>query len=314
MKSVILGKLLSGLVVVFVLTILIFLLIRLMPGDAVTVMLGADSTPEQAAALRAKYNLDQPLPVQYVSWLYNVLHGDWGTSLANRSPVMPIILERLPRTLLLCVVSTALALFIAILLGVISAVRHNSNLDLGISVGSLFLLSVPEFWMGVLLMLVFAVTFPILPAGGYVHPHVDFGGFLISLILPVATLTIHSMPPMVRLVRSSMLEVMGEDYITLAKTKGNSPLRVYFIHALRNSLIPIATSVSLLVTSLMAGVIIIEKVFQYPGMGLLLLNAIEDRDYPMIQACLFLFSVIVVVVNMLTDIVYAVIDPRIRIS
>lgn len=314
MKSVILGKLLSSLAVIFVLTILIFLLVRIMPGDAVTVMLGGEGTPEQAAALRAKYSLDQPLPVQYLTWLVNVFQGDWGMSLTNRSPVMPVVLERLPRTLLLCLVSTALALLIAILLGVISAARHNSNLDLGISVGSLFLLSVPEFWMGVLLMLAFSVTFQILPAGGYVHPNVDFGKFLLSLILPVATLTIHSMPPMVRLVRSSMLEVLGEDYITLAKTKGNSPLRVYFIHALRNSLIPIATTVSLMVTSLMAGVIVIEKVFQYPGMGLLLLNAIEARDYPTIQACLFLFSVIVVVINMLTDIVYALIDPRIRFS
>ena len=314
MKSVILGKLLSALLVIFVLTILIFLLVRIMPGDAVTVMLGSEGTPEQLAALRAKYNLDQPLPIQYVTWLYNVFQGDWGMSLSNRSPVMPIVLERLPRTLLLCVVSTALALFIAIMLGVISAARHNTNLDLGISVGSLFLLSIPEFWMGVLLMLAFAVTIPILPAGGYVHPNVDFGKFLLSLILPVVTLTIHSMPPMVRLVRASMLEVLGEDYITLAKTKGNAPRRVHFIHALRNSLIPIATSVSLLVTSLMAGVIVIEKVFQYPGMGLLLLNAIEARDYPTIQACLFLFSLIVVVVNMLTDIVYAMIDPRIRFA
>ena len=314
MKFFILGKVLSSLGVLFILTILIFLIVRLLPGDAVTVMLGAEGTPEQAAALRAKYNLDAPLPTQYMTWLTNALRGDWGTSLASRAPVMPLVLERLPRTLMLGLVSTTLALIVAIFLGVVSAAKHNSNLDLGISVGSLVLLSVPEFWMGVLLMLLFAVTIPILPAGGYVKPDVDFSKFVLSMILPVATLTIHSIPPMIRLVRGSMLEVLREDYITLALTKGNSPLRVYFLHALRNSLIPIATSVSLLVTSLMAGVIVVEKVFQFPGVGLLLLNAIKARDYPMIQVCIFIFSAIVVVVNMLTDIVYAAIDPRIRFA
>ena len=312
MKSLILGKVPSSLAILFVISIAVFLIVRLLPGDAVVVMLGGEGTPEQIEAVRAKYNLNEPLTNQYMAWLTNVLHGDWGTSLASRSPVMPLVLERLPRTLLLGLVSTVLALIVAIFLGVVSAAKHNSNTDFSISVGSLVLLSVPEFWMGVLLMLLFAVTIPILPAGGYVKPDTDFGKFLLSMILPVATLTIHNIPPMIRLVRGSMLEVLREDYITLALTKGNSPTRVYFVHALRNSLIPIATTISLLVTSLMAGVIVIEKVFQFPGIGLLLLNAIQARDYPMIQACIMVFAAIVVVINLLTDIVYAAIDPRIR--
>ena len=312
MKTFILGKALSSLAVILVISVVIFLIVRLLPGDAVVVMLGSEGTPEQIEAVRAKYNLDEPLPNQYMAWLTNVLQGDWGTSLASRTPVMPLVLERLPRTLLLGLVSTVLALAVAILLGVVSAARHNTNTDFSISVGSLVLLSVPEFWMGVLLMLLFAVTIPILPAGGYVRPDVDFGKFVVSMILPVATLTIHNIPPMIRLVRGSMLEVLREDYITLAQTKGNAPARVYFVHALRNSLIPIATTISLLVTSLMAGVIVIEKVFQFPGIGLLLLNAIQARDYPMIQACIMIFAIIVVVINLLTDIVYAAIDPRIR--
>ncbi len=312
MKSLILGKVLSSFAILFVISIAVFLIVRLLPGDAVVVMLGGEGTPEQIEAVRAKYNLNEPLTNQYMAWLTNVLHGDWGTSLASRSPVMPLVLDRLPRTLLLGLVSTVLALIVAIFLGVVSAAKHNSNTDFSISVGSLVLLSVPEFWMGVLLMLLFAVTIPILPAGGYVKPDTDFGKFLLSMILPVATLTIHNIPPMIRLVRGSMLEVLREDYITLALTKGNSPTRVYFVHALRNSLIPIATTISLLVTSLMAGVIVIEKVFQFPGIGLLLLNAIQARDYPMIQACIMVFAAIVVVINLLTDIVYAAIDPRIR--
>ena len=312
MKGFILGKALSSFAVILVISAVIFLIVRLLPGDAVEVMLGSEGTPEQIEAVRAKYNLNEPLPNQYMAWLTNVLRGDWGTSLASRAPVMPLVLERLPRTLLLGLVSTVLALVVAIFLGVVSSAKHNSNTDFSISVGSLVLLSVPEFWMGVLLMLLFAVTIPILPAGGYVRPDVDFGKFLLSMILPVATLTIHNIPPMIRLVRGSMLEVLREDYITLAQTKGNAPARVYFVHALRNSLIPIATTISLLVTSLMAGVIVIEKVFQFPGIGLLLLNAIQARDYPMIQACIMIFAIIVVVINLLTDIVYAAIDPRIR--
>ena len=312
MKGFILGKALSSLAVILVISVVIFLIVRLLPGDAVEVMLGSEGTPEQIEAVRAKYNLNEPLPNQYMAWLTNVLRGDWGTSLASRAPVMPLVLERLPRTLLLGLVSTVLALVVAVFLGVVSSAKHNSNTDFSISVGSLVLLSVPEFWMGVLLMLLFAVTIPILPAGGYVRPDVDFGKFLLSMILPVATLTIHNIPPMIRLVRGSMLEVLREDYITLAQTKGNAPARVYFVHALRNSLIPIATTISLLVTSLMAGVIVIEKVFQFPGIGLLLLNAIQARDYPMIQACIMIFAIIVVVINLLTDIVYAAIDPRIR--
>ena len=230
----------------------------------------------------------------------------------NGTAAMPQVLERLPRTLLLCVLATGISLLIAVLLGVVSAAKHNTNLDLGISGGSLLLLSIPEFWMGMLLMILLSVTFPILPAGGYVNPMVNFRKFIQSLILPVVTLVISLTPSLLRLVRGSMLEVLGEDYIMLARTKGNSSGRVNFVHALRNSLIPVSTAISLLIASLMAGVIVIEKVFQYPGMGLLLLNSIQRRDYPLIQAGIFVFSIIVVVTNLITDMIYTIIDPRIR--
>ena len=312
MKTILLRKLLSSLVVVFLLTILIFLIIHLIPGDAVTVILGDRATTEQAQVLRAQYNLDKPLVTQYSIWLGNVLKGHWGNSLMNGTAAMPQVLERLPRTLLLCVLATGISLLIAVLLGVVSAAKHNTNLDLGISGGSLLLLSIPEFWMGMLLMILLSVTFSILPAGGYVSPMANFGEFIQSLILPVVTLVISLTPSLLRLVRGSMLEVLGEDYIMLARTKGNSSGRVNFVHALRNSLIPVSTAISLLIASLMAGVIVIEKVFQYPGMGLLLLNSIQRRDYPLIQAGIFVFSIIVVVTNLITDMIYTIIDPRIR--
>lgn len=314
MKTLIFKKILSSILVVFLLTIVIFLIVHIMPGDPVETMLGDYATPEQMAALRAQYNLDKPLPQQYILWLRGILRGDWGNSIVSGKPVMPQILERLPRTLVLCLIPTALSLGLAIVLGVISASRHNSLADLGISVGSLALLSVPEFWMGILLMILFAVEWNLLPAGGYVKLADDPIGYLKCMVLPLVTMIVHSMPSTVRQVRSSMLEVLGEDYIMLARTKGNSGFRCNYVHALRNALIPIATGVSLQITSLMAGVIVIEKVFQYPGTGLLLLNGITNRDYPMIQAAIFVFSVLVVIVNLITDLVYAVVDPRIRYS
>lgn len=314
MKTLILKKLGSAIVVVFALTIIIFSIVHIMPGDPITTMLGENAAPEQIASLRAQYNLDKPYVEQYLIWLGNVLKGDFGTSITSKTPVLPNIMDRLPRTLVLCIVPTIISLAIAIVLGVISATKHNSGTDLGISVGSLFMLSIPEFWMGIMLMLVFSVYLHILPAGGYVKPLDDFMGYLECMIMPVLTLVIHSIPATIRLVRSSMLDVLGEDYMMLARTKGNSQRRTHYIHGLRNSMIPIATNVSLQITSLMAGVIVIEKVFQYPGTGLLLLNSISYRDYPTIQGCIFVFSIIVVITNLLTDIVYAVIDPRIRYS
>ena len=314
MKSLIFKKIASSLFIVFVLTIIIFLIVHIMPGDPVTAIMGENPSDELAASIREQYNLDKPLVVQYLIWLGKILKGDFGNSIFSKQPVMPTILGRLPRTLMICLIPTVISLAIAIVLGVVSAAKHNSGTDLGISITSLALMSVPEFWMGIMLMIVFAVRLHWLPAGGFVKATENVGDFLKSMALPVLTMVMHSLPSKIRLVRSSMLEVLGEDYIMLARTKGNSPNRCNYVHALRNSLIPIATTVSLQLTSLMAGVIVIEKVFQYPGTGLLLLNAIKDRDYPMIQACIFVFSIMVVIINLLTDIAYAVIDPRIRYS
>lgn len=314
MKSLILKKIASSLLVIFVMTIIIFAIIHIMPGDPIQVMLGEFATDDQIEAVRAQYNLDKPYWQQYLIWVGNALCGNFGNSISNGRPVMETILLRLPNTMILCFVPTFISLAIAIVLGVISASKHNSAADLGISVTTLAMLSVPEFWMGIMLMVLFAVHWRVLPAGGYVPFAENPVGYLKSMILPITTMVLHSMPSTVRMVRSSMLEVLGEDYIMLARTKGGSPNRCNYVHGLRNSLIPIATNLAMSITSMMGGVIVIERVFQYPGTGLVLLNAITVRDYPVIQGCLFVFSIIVVVVNLLTDVAYAVIDPRIRYS
>ena len=315
MGRVVLKKLIGAIVVVFLLTIVIFLLIHLMPGDPVLMIIGENAEPEQIAALTHKLGLDQPLPQQYFNWVGRLFfQGSFGNSIVDDSAVMPQILERLPRTLALCVPSLVLSLLIAVPLAVTSASHHNTGLDLGITSGSLLLMSIPEFYFGMLLLIFFAVVLKWLPASGYVSPSDDFGDCLRHMILPVAALGIALAPGSIRLIRSSMLDVMHEDYIMLARTKGNSRPRVNYVHALRNSLIPISTSLCMQIASMMAGSLVIEKVFAYPGMGMLLFRAIQRRDYPMIQGCLFTFSLIIVLVNFLTDFIYMAIDPRIRVD
>ena len=311
MKSVVIKRLLSSLVVIFVLTIVVFLIVHLLPGDPVTIMLGEYASEDQVNEIKEMYGLDKPLVSQYFFWLKNFVKLDWGESITTHEPVFGLIMERLPRTFVLCIFSVLLAILIATPLGVISAAKHNSVFDLGISGISLLFLSMPLFWLAILLLILFAIVLPILPAGGY-QPISDFGGWIKSITLPVIALAMTFIPIAVRLIRSSMLEVLNEDYILLARTKGASEFRTNFIHALRNSLIPVSTMISIQISTLMAGAIIAEQVFQYPGMGFLLLGAIESRNYPLIQGCIFTFSIIIVLVNLLTDIAYAVIDPKIR--
>ena len=290
------------------------MIVRLLPGDPVTVILGEYATFEARDALTKKFNLDKPVLVQYWLWIKDVLHGDWGESLSGSGDVMPQVLERFPRSFLLCISSTIISLMIAIPLGVITAAKQNTTSDLLISSGSLLVISIPEFWLGILLMILFSVMWGILPAGGYVKPGDDFIRFLKSIIMPSLALGLATAPATLRLVRSSMVEVLDEDYIMLARTKGCSKKRVNYVHALRNSLIPIATSVTMNLASLLAGVVIIEKVFSYPGLGQLLMSSINRRDYPVIQAAIFMFSIVVVLSNLLCDVIYSVIDPRIRVE
>lgn len=314
MKKVLLRKLLSCVIVVFLISIVIFMIIHMLPGDPALLIAGTDALPEEIEAIRVRLGLNYPLHIQYLNWIKGILTGNMGTSLMDGRDIAKQIGERLPRTLLLCLPAMFFSLCIAVPMAVKSAAKHNTFTDLAISSGSMVLLSVPVFWFGILLLILFSVKLKWLPSGGWTEPSKDFGLFIKKLILPMFTMSIGLAPASIRLIRGSMLDVLNEDYIMLAQTKGNPPKRVNYVHALRNSLIPVSTNICQNIAHSVAGSIILEKTFQYPGMGYLLMSAIQSRDYPVIQAILLVLSLIIVGVNFLTDFIYVLIDPRIRLS
>lgn len=276
-------------------------------------MFGKYATDEQVEYVRTLYGLDKPLIEQYFSWIGNLFRGDWGVSIQSGENVYNMIMERIPRTLSLCVIGIVVALVIAIPSGIICAKHHNSGIDLGITVMNLTFISIPGFWMGLILVMIFGVGLGWLPTSGYVAPTENFGEWVRCMILPAVTTAATFFASLSRLMRSSMLEVLEQDYISLARIKGNTERRVYYVHALRNSLIPLVTNIGLQMGYLMGGVVVIEKVFAYPGLGLLLIKAIEQRDYPLIQGILLIFACMIVVINLVTDLMYMVIDPKIRL-
>ncbi len=298
--------------IAIVVSILVFLVIKMIPGDPITIMFGKNANPEQIAYVKTLYGLDKPLTTQYFTWMGNLLHGDWGSSIQSGESVINMILERMPRTILLCFCGIILALIIAIPSGVACARHHNSFLDLSLTVMNLAFISIPGFWLGMILMLIFSVKLRLLPTSGYVPAQENLIEWMKCMILPTITTAATFFASLSRMMRSSMLEVLQQDYISLARIKGNNNYRVYYIHALRNSLIPLVTSIGLTMGYLMGGVVVIEKVFAYPGLGLLLINSITQRDYPLIQGILLIFAIIIVVINLLTDLAYMMVDPKIR--
>lgn len=305
-------RLLMIIPIALIVSILVFLVIKMIPGDPIRIMFGKNATAEQVAYVRTLYGLDKPLLEQYFSWMGNLLRGDWGVSIQSGEGVLHMIMERLPRTLALCLSGIFIALVIAIPSGALSAKYHNSGLDLGITISNLTFISIPGFWMGLILMMIFCVGLGWFPTSGYVSLGEDFGGWLRCIILPAVTTAATFFASLSRLMRSSMLEVLDQDYISLSRIKGNPERRVFYVHALRNSLIPLITNIGLQMGYLMGGVVVIEKVFAYPGLGLLLIKSIDQRDYPLIQGILLVFACMIVVINLLTDLMYMVIDPKIR--
>jgi peptide/nickel transport system permease protein len=299
--------------VVLILVVIVFFIVHLLPGDPIIVMLGREATPEAYAALQHKYGFDRPLLQQFSEWFGRLLRFDWGDSLSLKKPVLAAISERLPRSLAICVMGIFLSLLISVPAGIISAVRHNSLTDMSITTITLLLISLPSFWLGIILMIAFSIWVPILPSMGYVSPaRGGIFGSLRTLILPVITVAAANAAATTRLLRASMLEVLNEDYIMLSRIKNNPERRTLLIHALRNAAIPVFTTVSMQAAYVLGGEVIVEKVFAIPGLGQLILNAIEKRDYPLIQGCVLTIALIVVVINLITDLLYAVIDPRIK--
>jgi len=298
--------------VIFGISIIAFFLIRLVPGDTITALLGANYNEEQALILRAKYGLDQPLPVQYLIWLKNVLAGDFGISFFTKEPVVKIIMQRLPVTLELMLISLLYSVFVAIPLGTIAAVKRNSATDYSASVFGLLGVSIPNFWLGILLIAFFSLHLRWLPSGGFVSFGVDPVENLRHMIMPSIALGTAVGAVIMRMTRSSMLEVLGQEYIKMADAKGVTNRRLIFHHALKNSFVPIVTVLGIQMGYLLGGSVVIEKIFALPGIGQLSLQAITNRDYALLQGCILLIATGFVVINLVVDIIYGFLDPKIR--
>jgi peptide/nickel transport system permease protein len=312
MGRYLLGRLASLVPILFGTSLVSFLLIRLVPGDPAVALLGMEADDAALAALRHKLALDQSLGAQYVSWLGNILTGDFGRSIQGGRDVLPLLGSALVPTALLAVAALAISLVISIPAGIVAATRRNSAADYAASLLSLCGLSLPSFWLGILLILAFSITFPVLPASGYVSPLVDFGGFLQHLVLPALTLGAALAAATMRMTRAAMLEVLRADYIRTARAKGIAPRRVIWRHALGNAQIPIVTLLGIQMGQLLGGVVITETVFSWPGIGKLTVDAIFARDYPVVQGAVLLTATLFVLINLVTDLVYTVLDPRVR--
>jgi len=307
----IIRRLFYSMLVLIGVTLLVFVAMRL-SGDPVQLLLQqGNPTPEDIANLRHALQLDRPLYEQYVSFLFHAMQGDFGTSLRYKTPAFNEVMSRMPATLELAIAAYLFALVLAVPTGILSAVKRGGFVDFMSRFVSLIGLSFPGFWLGLILILIFSVKLKWLPVSGRGHGLV---GELKSLILPALTLGIVYAATLTRLIRSSMLEVLGADYIRTARAKGLRDRVVLVRHALRNALIPVVTLAGLQIGFLLGGAVIIEVVFSWPGVGRLVVDAIGFRDYPLVQAAVTILAVILIAVNLLVDLLYAVIDPRIHYS
>ncbi|GAC1393204.1 MAG: ABC transporter permease [Ktedonobacteraceae bacterium] len=289
-----------------------FMIIHLIPGDPARLFLGESATPQTVAALRQQLGLDQPLPTQFVLWLWQALHGNLGQSIQLQQPVLQAIIQRLPVTVELGVASLLYSLIIALPFGIYAAAHRDAWLNGVVNVVSLLGTAIPSFVLGLLLILFFAVNIRIFPPGGYVPFTEDPFGNLRDLILPVVTLGTGSVAVNMRQIRASMSEVLGQDYIRTARAKGLVERRVNYTHALRNAVIPVLTIVGLQVGAILAGTFVVESIFLWPGIGQLAILSIQAKDYPLVEGVVLLSALSYTATNLLVDICYAFLDPRIR--
>ncbi|HVJ34494.1 MAG TPA: ABC transporter permease [Terriglobia bacterium] len=305
-----LGRLLQLIPVLLGITLIAFLLLRVLPGDPATLILGNRGTAEDIARLTVQLGLDRPLWQQYLSFLGDMLRGSFGQSIAYRTAVGPLIMERLWATLALVGLSTLLALAMTIPLALIAALRRNGVVDHAIKIVFVMIMSMPSFWLGVLMVLLVSVVFPIFPVSGYGDGVVDR---LHHLFLPAFIISLSTAALTIRSLRSSLLDVMKADYIDTARAKGLRQRVVLFRHILRNSLISTISVLGVHTSWVIGGTVVIESVFAIPGLGYLLVSSISARDYPMVQGLTVTFAVLVVAINLLTDIAYAIADPRVKL-
>lgn len=295
-------------------SMIIFAATQVLPGDLATMMLGRFATPEAKANLRQELGLDKPVVVQYANWLGNFATGDWGHSVSTRTEIRPLVLERLRNSGMLAAVAFAFFVPVGILLGLLAALRRNSWVDQVISVGSLAFIGLPEFVSAVILISIFSIQLKWLPSQSAIKPTTSFVEAFPYLILPALTVALTSLAYIVRMTRSSTVDVLQTDYVRTANLKGLPPWRVLFTHVLRNSLLPTITVIAISVGWLIGGLIVTESVFSYPGIGRLVLFGIQRRDIPLVQATVLLIVVIYGISNLIADILYAVLNPRIRFT
>lgn len=312
MAGYIARRVLQVLVVMLGVSIIVFAVIHLIPGDPVRVALGTRFNQETYEALRARAGLDQPLVIQYFDWLGGALTGDLGVSFRSGEPVTSAIVERLPATLTLAFAALAVALLIALPLGVVSAVRSGRPVDYVATFVSQIGISIPDFWMGIMFILLFSLTLGWLPPSGYVSPLEDPVGWLQRLLMPAVTIGVVSGAILTRFVRSSVLDALGQDYTRTARSKGLRERVVISRHVLKNAMIPVVTVTGLQLATLLGGVIVVEIVFSWPGLGQLALVAVQRRDYPVLQGTVLLFALTFLLINLVVDLLYAYLDPRIK--
>lgn len=308
----VLKRLLITIPVLIGMSLLVFSLIHLVPGDPARVMLGLTATPENVATLHQQLGLDDPIWRQYLTWLGNVLHGDLGTDYRSHEPLTQMLLARLPVTLELTVLATIFSVLIAVPLGVLGAVRRRGVADVTGTTVSLLGISLPDFGLGVLLVLLVSLKLDWLPPSGYRPLSEGVIDNLRYMILPALTLSISMASVLLRTTRAAMLEVLGQDYVKFARAKGISENLVIAKHALRNASIPIVTVLGLQFGFLLGGAVIVESIFSLPGIGRMTLNAVNTRSYPIVQGGILIIGVLFMLVNLLTDLLYAVLNPRIR--
>ncbi len=303
MTKYIVRRLQQSVLVIFGVSLVVFFIMH-MTGDPATLMLPLDATAEEVYQFKESLGLNDPLPTQYFRFLGGAVQGDFGNSLRHNSPALPLVMERLPATFQLTFLAMAIAVFIAIPIGVISATRRYSIFDYVGTVGGLLGQSMPVFWLGIMLILLFGVQLQVLPTSGR--------GTFAHLILPAITLGTYSTATIMRLLRSGMVEVLKQDYIKTAQSKGLSEKVVIYKHALKNALIPVATVIGLQFGALLGGAVITETIFAWPGVGRLAIQAINNRDLPLVQSIVFIMASSIVLINLLTDVAYTYLDPRIR--
>jgi peptide/nickel transport system permease protein len=298
--------------VMAIVSVLIFGIVQILPGDVAVMILGTSATPADLTALRQKLGLDRPAPLRYADWVSGAIRGEWGTSLQYRVPVRPLVLERLRRSAALAALALAVAVPLAIGLGVLAALRRNGLFDQTVGLVTLVAVSLPEFIVGTVLILVLAFRFAVFPPSSLIDPGASPWTVAPKLALPVLTLVLALLAHMTRMTRASMLDVLEQPYIRAARLKGLRPRRVILRHALRNALLPTVGIVAINVGFLIGGIVVVETVFAYPGLGRLMVDAVNHRDVPVIQMAALVIALTYALANLAADLAYAYLDPRIR--